>query len=97
MTFDEIGDQAIEMLQRRKQLSYRALKRQFDIDDEYLEDLTEELLYSHPVIDVCMILPICLRRILYWVPCYSGWESLQRLYVTWRRAVGSMSLSDTNA
>jgi class 3 adenylate cyclase len=51
MTFDEILDQAIEMLQRRKQLSYRALKRQFDIDDEYLEDLKEELLYSHPVVD----------------------------------------------
>src|SRR5262249_54332715 len=27
--------------------SYRALKRQFGIDDAYLEDLKEELLYAH--------------------------------------------------
>ena len=43
MTFDEILDQAIEMLQRRGRLAYRTLKRQFDLDDETLEDLKEEL------------------------------------------------------
>lgn len=32
------------MLQRRKRVSYRALKRQFDLDDVYLDDLTFELL-----------------------------------------------------
>ncbi len=44
MTFDEILDQAIEMLQRRGRLTYRTLKRQFDLDDEALEDLKEELI-----------------------------------------------------
>jgi class 3 adenylate cyclase/predicted ATPase len=44
MTFDDLLDQAIAMLQRRKRLSYRALKRQFDLDDEYLEDLKLELI-----------------------------------------------------
>ena len=44
MTFDDILEQAIAMLQRRKRLSYRALKRQFDLDDEYLEDLKLELI-----------------------------------------------------
>jgi hypothetical protein len=39
MTFDDILEQAIGMLQRRKRVSYRALKRQFDLDDDYLEDL----------------------------------------------------------
>ena len=43
MTFDEILDQAIEMLQRRKRVSYRALKLQFKLDDEYLEVLKDEL------------------------------------------------------
>jgi hypothetical protein len=43
MTFDEILDQAIAMLQRRGRLTYGALKRQFDIDDAYLEDLKNEL------------------------------------------------------
>src|SRR5262245_31559885 len=44
MTFDEILAQAIEMLQRRGRLTYRTLKRQFQLDDEALEDLTFELI-----------------------------------------------------
>ena len=44
MTFDDILDQAIEMLQRRGRLTYRTLKRQFHLDDETLEDLTFELI-----------------------------------------------------
>ena len=48
MTFDEILDQAIEMLQRRGRLTYRALKLQFNLDDEYLDALKEEILYSQP-------------------------------------------------
>ena len=39
MTFEEIIDQAIALLQHRGRLTYRALKRQFNIDDDYLEDL----------------------------------------------------------
>ncbi len=46
MTFDEILDHAIEMLQRRGRLTYRTLKRQFDLDDEALEDLKEDYLRS---------------------------------------------------
>jgi class 3 adenylate cyclase/predicted ATPase len=44
MTFEEILDQAIAMLQRRGRVTYRALKRQFDLDDDYLEDLKAELI-----------------------------------------------------
>lgn len=51
MTFKEVLAQVIEWLQENKRLSYRALQRQFDLDAAYLEDLKEELLYSHPVID----------------------------------------------
>jgi class 3 adenylate cyclase len=43
MTFEEILDQAIVMLQRRGRVTYRALKRQFDLEDDYLEDLKTEL------------------------------------------------------
>jgi class 3 adenylate cyclase/tetratricopeptide (TPR) repeat protein len=43
MTFEEILDQAIAMLQRRGRVSYRALQRQFQLDDAYLQDLTAEL------------------------------------------------------
>src|SRR5215813_5405653 len=46
MTFDEILEQAIEMLRRRGRLTYRALKRQLDLDDAYLDDLKEELIYG---------------------------------------------------
>jgi class 3 adenylate cyclase/predicted ATPase len=52
MTFEEILDQVLDMLQRRGRVSYRALKRQFNLDDDYLEDIKEELSYvRHPVRD----------------------------------------------
>jgi hypothetical protein len=51
MTFDDILDQVIALLKRQGRVSYRALKRRFGIDDDYIEDLKEELLYVHPVID----------------------------------------------
>src|SRR5215470_17487394 len=44
MTFEEILEQAIAMLQRRGRLTYRALKRQFDLDDAYLDDLKYEII-----------------------------------------------------
>ena len=44
MTFEEILDQAMAMLQRRGRLTYGALKRQFQLDDAYLEDLKAELI-----------------------------------------------------
>jgi hypothetical protein len=50
MTFDGILDQIIALLKRRGRVSYRAIKRRFDIADDYIEDLKEELLYVHPVI-----------------------------------------------
>jgi hypothetical protein len=49
MTFDEILDHVLEMLQRRGRVSYRALKRQFDLDDAYLEDLKAEIVDVHQV------------------------------------------------
>ena len=47
MTFDEVLDQVLEMLQRRGRVSYRALKRQFDLDDAYLADLKAEIIDIH--------------------------------------------------
>src|SRR5437870_1656205 len=44
MTFEEILDQAIAMLQRRGRLTYGTLKRQCQFDDAALEDLTNELI-----------------------------------------------------
>src|SRR5438093_5469600 len=44
MTFEEILDQAIAMLQRRGRLTYGTLKRQFQLDDAALEDLRNELI-----------------------------------------------------
>jgi class 3 adenylate cyclase/predicted ATPase len=44
MTFEEVVDQAMAMLQRRGRVTYRLLKRQFTLDDEALEDLKIELI-----------------------------------------------------
>jgi hypothetical protein len=44
MTFEEILDQAVAMLQRRGRVAYRTLKRQFQLDDDALEDLKTEII-----------------------------------------------------
>src|SRR5262249_54478166 len=44
MTFDEMRAQVLGLLQREQRVSYRALKRRFDLDDEYLEDLKDEII-----------------------------------------------------
>lgn len=48
MTFDEILDKAVAILQRRGRIAYRALKRQFDLDDAAFDDLKESILYGYP-------------------------------------------------
>src|SRR5215471_7143121 len=46
MTFDEILEQVITLLQRQGRVSYRALKRRFGIDDDYIDDLKEEIIHA---------------------------------------------------
>src|SRR5215510_14948348 len=49
MTFDEILEQVRELLQSKGRVAYRALKRRFELDDEYLEDLKAELIDAEHV------------------------------------------------
>ena len=49
MQFYEVLAQVIELLQRQGRVSYRALKRQFDLDNEYLEDLKAEIIKAKRV------------------------------------------------
>jgi class 3 adenylate cyclase/tetratricopeptide (TPR) repeat protein len=51
MDFYGIVRQVLEQLQRDGRTTYRALKRQFTLDDDALEDLKEELFFAHPVSD----------------------------------------------
>ncbi len=44
MKFYEVVEQVRMLLQREGRVSYRALKREFDLDDTYLEDLKAELI-----------------------------------------------------
>src|SRR6266849_2848130 len=48
MTFEELLDQVLALLQRRGRVAYRAVQRQFDLDDASLADVKEALLYAHP-------------------------------------------------
>src|SRR5215510_9364090 len=50
MKFSEIVKQAVTLLHESQRITYRALKREFGLDDEALEDLKEELRFSHPEI-----------------------------------------------
>ena len=44
MKFSTLVEQVLELLQRQRRISYRALKREFDLDDEYLDDLKAEII-----------------------------------------------------
>src|SRR5215208_5102607 len=50
MDLYEISDQVVELLRKRRRLAYRALKVQFQLDEEQLELLKDELLFAHPQI-----------------------------------------------
>ena len=49
MTFDELLAQVVELLQRQGRVSYGALKRRFALDDDYLQDLKDELIDAQRV------------------------------------------------
>jgi class 3 adenylate cyclase/predicted ATPase len=46
MTFKDVLAHVIDWLQQDKRITYRALQRQFDLDDAYLEDLKAELIQA---------------------------------------------------
>jgi class 3 adenylate cyclase len=46
MSFDEVLTQVVELLRRQGRVSYRALKLRFNLDDDYIEGLKEELIYA---------------------------------------------------
>jgi class 3 adenylate cyclase/tetratricopeptide (TPR) repeat protein len=48
MDFYAVLDQAVDLLRQRGRVTYRALKLQFQLDDDQLEALKDELLYAHP-------------------------------------------------
>src|SRR4029453_14575330 len=65
MTFDEILEQVIVPPQHQKRVAYGALKRRFDLDDAYLEDLKDELIYARQIaVDEG-------NRVLVWTPTSS--------------------------
>ena len=48
MDFVAVVDQVIALLRQRGRMTYRTLQRQFQLDDDALHDLTDEILYAHP-------------------------------------------------
>src|SRR5262245_60874604 len=50
MTFEEMLDQVLAMLQRRGRASDRAMMRQFASYEAYLQALKEAILFAHPQI-----------------------------------------------
>jgi class 3 adenylate cyclase/tetratricopeptide (TPR) repeat protein len=48
MTFEELLDQVLALLQRRGRVAYRAVQRQFDLDEATFEDVKDALLFAHP-------------------------------------------------
>ena len=48
MDFYAVLDQVLALLRQRGRVSYRALQRQFDLDDAYLADLKDALVFAEP-------------------------------------------------
>jgi class 3 adenylate cyclase/tetratricopeptide (TPR) repeat protein len=48
--FVAVLDQVLALLRQRGRITYRTLQRQFQLDDDALHDLKDELLYAHPEI-----------------------------------------------
>jgi class 3 adenylate cyclase len=48
MTFEELLDQAIAMLQRRGRVTYQTLRLQFQLDEEHFEALKDAILFAYP-------------------------------------------------
>ena len=48
MDFYTLLDHVVDLLRQRQRVTYRALQRQFQLDDAALNDLKDELLYAHP-------------------------------------------------
>src|SRR2546422_873800 len=44
MDYEELVAKVIELLQREKRVPYRVLKRRFNLDDDYIEDLKIDLI-----------------------------------------------------
>ena len=85
MTFREVLAQVIDWLQQDKRISYRALKREFDLDDECLEDLKIELIEIRECAidrDHKMLVwigdPVTLQRHLIFFSCLESGLSLLR-------------------
>jgi len=49
MDFYELLDDVVKLLHQRGRVTYRALKRQFHLDDDVLDDLKEELIKAQRV------------------------------------------------
>jgi hypothetical protein len=49
MTFDEVLDQIRELLQQRGRMTYRSLKLRYQLDDELLAGVTDELISAERV------------------------------------------------
>ena len=49
MKFSEVVDHASALLQRKERITYRALRREFALDEEALEDLKAELIDAQRV------------------------------------------------
>jgi hypothetical protein len=53
MGFYEVRDQVVQLLRQRGRVTYRALKREFQLDDAFLEYLKDELIKAQRLKATC--------------------------------------------
>jgi hypothetical protein len=91
MAFDEVLNQVRDLLQREGRVSYRAFKRRFNLDEEYLEDLKAEL------IDAKRLAVDEAGKVLIWngqpIPASAGARELHRAPLTYTPPCDSSATS----
>jgi len=71
MTFDDILDQILALLRRQRRVSYWALKRRFDLHDDDIPGLKDEIITARQLACIALSAAMALYRAMdmtFWLP-----------------------------
>ena len=66
MKFSEVVEQAGALLQRKGRITYRALQREFRLDEQALQDLKDELIDAEQVEQYASVHAASFSCVYYW-------------------------------
>ena len=92
MKFSAVVEQVLELLQRQRRISYRALKQEFELDDDYIEDIKAEIIDARRFLDDARG---CSRTVVLASRRSAEEDSLKAIEVAQRQKAKSLELRAT--